>query len=354
MNLARLVAPARVWRTINVRFDQARIWYKITYERGKVLATDSDVWKTFDDPALLRDPRRFYHADGPPPRVETRDEGRRAGARVTRFAFATHHPLKYAESNRAVGWFYRRDDRAPIVLVSHGWAHRSLRGIELMYVRRLLDAGFSVAFVSHPLHFDRTPAGAYSGELLVSADVVLTVEGFRQAVADLCATARWLRSTGHPDIGVFGYSLGGYVAGLLAVVRDDWAFVVLGGAGDSLASPILDTPLGRNVRDDLAACGMLDRRKVERAWAVISPGRLRPRLAPERILLVAGRYDRIMLPASVRRLHRAWDRPPIVWLDRGHYALLATTGGLLRRAVPFMRGRAGLDEGARAAGRGRG
>jgi len=337
MNLARAVAPARVWRTINVRFDQARIWYKITYERGRVLATESDVWRTYDDPLLLREPRRFFHADGPVPRVETRDETRRVGARVVRFSFPTLHPLKHPESNRAVGWLYSRDPRAPIVLVSHGWAHRSLRGIERMYVRRFLDAGFSVAFVSHPLHFDRTPAGTYSGELLVSADVVLTVEGFRQAVADLCGTARWLRAAGHPTIGVFGYSLGGYVAGLLAAVRDDWAFVVLGGSGDSLASPILDTALGRNVREDLAACGMLERQRVERAWAIISPGRLRPRMPKERILMVAGRYDRIMLPASVRRLHRAWGRPRIEWLNRGHYALLATTGILLKLAVPFMR-----------------
>ncbi len=345
MNLGRAVAPARVWRTLNVRFDQARIWYKITYARGRVLATESDVWKSFDDPVLLQDPRRFFHADDPVPQVEVRDEKRRLAARVVRFSFPTLHPLKHPESNRAVGWLYSRDPRAPIVLVSHGWAHRSRRGPEHSYVRRFLDAGFSVAFVSHPLHFDRTPAGTYSGELLVSGDVVLTVEGFRQAVADLCGTARWLRAAGHPTIGVFGYSLGGYVAGLLAAVRDDWAFVVLGGSGDSLASAILDTPIGRNVREDLAACGMLERQRVERAWAVISPGRLQPRVSKDRILIVAGRYDRIMLPASVRRLHRAWDRPRIEWLDRGHYSLLATTGGLLQRAIPFMR--AGSGSGGR-------
>ena len=54
-----------------------------------------------------------------------------------------------------------------------------------------------MAFVAHPLHFERTPPGAYSGELVVSADVVLTVEAFRQGVIDMLGTANWLRAGGH-------------------------------------------------------------------------------------------------------------------------------------------------------------
>jgi hypothetical protein len=134
-----------------------------------------------------------------------------------------------------------------------------------------------------------------------------------------------------------GYSLGGYLAGIMAAVRGDWTFVVIGGAGDGAVSPILDTPLGKNIREDLQACGMLDRDKLTRAWRIISPGAFRPRVPKDRILLVAGRYDRIMLPQSVRRLWNAWDRPTLHWLKRSHYTLLATNGGLLAHAIPFMR-----------------
>jgi hypothetical protein len=208
-------------------------------------------------------------------------------------------------------------------------------------VRPFLKAGFSVVFVAHPLHFERTPPGAYSGELVVSADLVLTAEAFRQGVIDMIGAATWLRAAGHHAIGLFGYSLGAYLAGIMAAVRGDWAFVVLGGAGDSPVSPILDTPLGRNIREDLEACGMLDRGKVTRAWRIISPGAFRPKVPKERILLLAGRYDRIMLPVSVRRLWNAWGRPRLQWLDRGHYGLLATNRGLMAHAIPFMRGMAG-------------
>lgn len=326
-------------RALNVSFDNFRIWYKITYRRGRVLATRGDDWRALEDPAHFEDPGCFYRDDGVVPRVDEKLLGRMAGAEIIRFTFPTLHPMRFPETNVAVGRFYRRvrSDRAPVVLISHGWAHRTLKAIEHLYVRPFLEAGFSVAFVMHPLHFERAPRGTYSGELVVSADVVLTVEAFRQGVIDMLGAARWLRAGGFRAIGLFGYSLGGYLAGLMAAVRGDWSFVVLGGTGDSLVSPIFDTPLGRNIREDLQACGMLDREKVRRAWRVISPGSFRPRISKERILLVAGRYDRIMLPASVRRLWSAWGRPPIHWLDRGHYGLLATNRGLMAHAVTFMR-----------------
>lgn len=332
-------APARLWKALNVRFDDFRVWYKITYRRGRILATEGDAWQSLDAPAHFEDPSVFYHGDGVVPRVETRRVGHIAGAEVHRFTFPTLHPMKFPETNLAVGRFYRHRGapQAPVVLISHGWAHKTLKTIEHLYVRPFVRAGFSVAFVAHPLHFERTPPGAYSGELVVSADVVLTVEAFRQGVIDMLAAANWLRSEGHSTIGVFGYSLGAYLAGIMAAVRGDWAFAVLGGVGDSPVSPILDTPLGRNIREDLAACGMLDRAKLARAWKVISPAAFRPRVPKERILIIAGRYDRIMLPASARRLWRAWGRPPIQWMNRGHYALLATNRGLMSHALPFMK-----------------
>jgi hypothetical protein len=334
----RAPSRGRLWRALNVRLDAFRIWYKINYQRGRILATEGSAWQALDAPDYFEDPARFYRGDGAIPMVRQEVAGRIAAAEVSRFTFPTLHPLKFPESNVAVGRLYRntRLERAPVVMISHGWAHRSLRIVERLYVRPFLRAGFSAACVTHPLHFERTPRGTYSGEILISADVVLTVEAFRQGVADMIGAANWLRSAGHPTIGLFGYSLGGYLAGIAAALRDDWAFVVLGGTGDSPISPILDTPLGRNIRDDLAACGMLDRARLSRAWRIISPGSFRPRVSRERVLLVAGRYDRIMLPQSVRRLWRAWGRPRLEWLDRGHYTLLATNRGLMARAIPFM------------------
>jgi hypothetical protein len=333
-------APAsRLLRALQIRLDRARIWSKVTRQRGRVLATHDDSWKTHDDPAYLKDPGRFYRGRAALPEVSVEATGRIRDADVLRFRFPTLHPLDFPETNVAIGRLYlsKRDPLGPVVLISHGWAHRTPKTIEHLYVRPFVKAGFSVAFVSHPFHLERTPRGSYSGELVVSADVVLTVEAFRQGVIDLIGTAEWLRARGHRQVGVLGYSLGGYLAGIMGAIRGDWAFVVMGGNGDTPVSPILDTPLGQNIREDLAACGMLDRARLTRAWTIISPGAFRPKVPRERILMVAGRYDQIMLPRSVRRLWTAWDRPELHWLRRSHYTLLATNGGLLGHAIPFMR-----------------
>jgi acetyl esterase/lipase len=336
---ARRPGPPRILRALQIQLDHMRIWSKVTWNRGRVLSTRDTSWEAHDDPAWFAEPRRFYSGRATMPDVVESPIGRIAGAEVVRFSFPTLRPNEYPETNLAIGRLYRStlDPDAPVVVISHGWAHRTLKTIEHLYVRPFVRAGFSVAFVSHPFHLERTPRGSYSGELVVSADVVLTVEAFRQGVVDLIGTADWLRSRGARRVGVMGYSLGGYLAGIMAAVRGDWSFVVMGGAGDTPVSPILDTPLGKNIREDLAACGMLDRTKLTRAWKIISPGAFRPRVAKRRILMVAGRYDRIMLPRSVRRLWNAWDRPELHWLARSHYTLLATNGGLLAHAIPFMR-----------------
>jgi pimeloyl-ACP methyl ester carboxylesterase len=330
-----------MWKTICAGIDDYRIWYKITWQRGRILATDAGAWRRYADPLPFSSPGTFFPCDGAVPPVRVTEEPRLSGARVRRLEFPTLHPLPFPETNRAVGHLYTPASlpAAPVVVLSHGWAHRGRGGIEHLYIRPLLRRGLSVLLMAHPLHYERTPGGAYSGELMVSGDAALTVEAFRQAVADTGAAVNYLLSEGFGPWGLFGYSLGGYVAALLACVRRDAAFLVVAGCGDSVISPILETKLGRNVREDLSQCGLLDREKLEIFWGTISPSRWALALPRERVLLVAGRYDRIMLPGSVERLWRAWGRPELRWLPRGHYTLLAAPRALMRASLPFIRQR---------------
>jgi len=325
--------------------DSYRIWHKVTFERGRILRTTDNSWEAFDRPEHYAEPRRVFGDGDRVPQVSVRPRGGTELAEVSSFSFPALHRIEgypYAETNVATGRIYRLRGarRAPMAVLSHGWAHRGeggLRAVEVIYVEPLLKAGFSVALLSHPFHFERTPAGTYSGELMVSGDVVLTVEAFRQSVADLVGLVNWLRGSGDAVVGLVGYSLGGYLAALVACLRDDLDFVVIGAAGGSVVSPILDTGLGVNVREDLASTGMDHREQLERAWGIISPERLSLRVDSRKVLLVAGRYDRIMLRDSVVRLWEKWGRPPISWEDQGHYTLLAVPGRLVRRSLVLLR-----------------
>src|SRR5262245_10276163 len=88
-------APARLWKALNVRFDEFRVWYKITYRRGRVLATEGDAWRALDAPEYFDDPSLFYHGNGIVPRVARQAVGRIPGAEVFRFTFPTLHPMKF-------------------------------------------------------------------------------------------------------------------------------------------------------------------------------------------------------------------------------------------------------------------
>jgi len=323
---------------LGAAIDHYRIWYKITFQRGRILSTSADAWRRYADPPPFPRAEAFFPCDGRVPEARLAEEPAPAGLRIRKIEFPTLHPLPIPETNRAVGRLYSPASRplSPLVVLCHGWAHRDRRGIERLYVRPFVRRGWSVLFLSHPLHFERTPKGTYSGELMVSGDAALTVEAFRQAVADTGGAVNFLQARGWESWGLFGYSLGGYIASLLGCVRSDPSFLVAAGCGDSVMSPILETRLGRNVREDLRNTGLEDPARLEAFWGTISPSRWKPAVDRERILLVAGRHDRIMLPESVRRLHAAWNRPELRWLPRGHYTLLATPGALLREAIPFM------------------
>ncbi len=327
--------------------DDYRIWHKITFERGRILRTRDASWETLDRPEHYREPCLVYPVNGtrPEPALAPLAEG--SLAEVTRFTFPSLHPITaypYPETNTVTGRLYRlrRAPDAPWIVVSHGWAHDAVRGIEMVYVEPLLKSGYNVALPAHPFHLERTPRGTYSGELMVSGDVALTVEAFRQAVADLCAVANWLAASGPGGgrrVGLLGYSLGGYMASLVACLRDDLGAVVIAAAGHSVVSPILETRLGVNVREDLSWSGMDRPDRLERAWGVISPGRLPLRMSPSRVLLLAGIWDGIMLRSSVHRLWEGWGRPPSLWEREGHYTLLAVPGRVVRRSLAFLRER---------------
>ena len=55
---------ARVLRALHASLDHYRIWHKITFARGRILATEGEAWRSLDDPDYFRDPGLFYRVDG--------------------------------------------------------------------------------------------------------------------------------------------------------------------------------------------------------------------------------------------------------------------------------------------------
>ena len=62
------------------------------------------------------------------------------------------------------------------------------------------------------------------------------------------------------------------------------------------------------------------------------------RLAGKRLLMIAGKVDEVVPPASTRALWEAAGRPPIRWYDCGHYSAIGYLLPGIRETVEFLAG----------------
>jgi hypothetical protein len=206
--------------------------------------------------------------------------------------------------------------RSPTMFLLHALMSVSDRGYR-RWSQRLNERGWSAIFVHLPYHYDRCPPGVPSGAMAVTANLVRTVEGLRQATVELRLAMAALRARGCRRIGVWGQSYGALIGGLLAAVEPElhtaW-----------LLEPILDlshalwvSPATLAVRRQLRAAGITPE-LTSRGLQEICPSRRAPAMAPERILLLAGRFDRIAPAAVVRQVRDRWRGSHYADFCQGH------------------------------------
>lgn len=192
--------------------------------------------------------------------------------------------------------------------------------------------GLNVAIPVLPLHGPRR-TGRRGGDGFFSGDFVDTVHAQAQAVWDVRRLLRWLRDGGAPGIGLYGVSLGGYTAALLAGLEENVDCVIAGiPAADFL----------RLVRDLLppvllqaASYVGFPFEDIRKMLRVVSPLAIAPRVPHERRYLYAGIADRLASPGHVWELWHHWERPRLAWYGGGHVSFLweAQVEALLREAL---------------------
>jgi hypothetical protein len=284
------------------------------------------------DPALLREPRRFFDhraEDLEPLDVKVRrarllQRGRVERTRV-RLTYRPHAAI--AENPEPVEvevpverW---RHDGVPAatVLAIHGFTMGTPRidSVVLM-ASHWYRAGLDVALVTLPHHGVRTPDGArFSGESFAVPHVSRLAEAVRQASFELLALRRWLAADRGAPTGALGLSLGGYLTALMASLDSELAFAV------PMAPPVCIGDLAwrffeRSSRRSDAVPPIFGRLDLREAFRVHSPLAHGPAIPKERLLIVAGRGDRIVPPEHPQSLYLHWGAPDIHWFNGGHLA----------------------------------
>jgi hypothetical protein len=166
-----------------------------------------------------------------------------------------------------------------------------------------------------PLHGQRK-RGWRSGVGYLDGDILDTVHAEAQAMWDLQRMLSWIRGQGAPGVGVYGLSLGGYNAALLAGLDSDLRCAIAGIPATDFAS-VLWHHGPRPELEALEAHG-LHRADVEELFSVISPLSLKPQLPQASRAIFGGVADRIVAPGQVRDLCDHWDRPATVWYQGAH------------------------------------
>ena len=221
--------------------------------------------------------------------------------------------LAHADNRVASARLFRREQPRPVAVLVHGYMSGHY-GVEqrIWPVDELDDAGFDVALFVLPFHAKR--AGEKRGApLFPGRDPRYTNEGFRQAVGDLRGFVRYLRSSGHPRVGLFGMSLGGYTATLTASVEPNLDFLVPVVPLACLA----DFSREQGLLGERSAESDSLHRALEDVYRGVSPLTAPSLVRPDRIVVVGARADRITPISHARRLATHLSAP-LVAFRGGH------------------------------------
>lgn len=275
---------------------------------------------------FLDDPAKFFAEPGPLTGVDVVPVRRRNRSYARLRWESSYRPLPgepggqrwsgYQSNDRGYGLMLRHAEPRPWLVCIHG-TEMGHAGIDLAIFRAWHlheQLGLNVVLPVLPMHGPRSrelpKAAVFPGE-----DVLDDIHATAQSVFDVRGLLSWIRAE-QPDalIGVYGLSLGGFVAALVASLDRDLTCAVLG-------VPVADLIelLGRHsglARDDprwraLELAAPLSR--------MISPLSLTPRVPPEGRFIYAGMADQVVHPREqVARLWEHWGRPDIEWYRGGH------------------------------------
>lgn len=166
-----------------------------------------------------------------------------------------------------------------------------------------------------PLHGPRR-IGWRSGDYFLDGDLLDLAYAEAQALWDLRRTLAWIRQQEEqPRIGVFGISLGGYNASLLANYDGGLDFVIAGIPVIDLAAALwrVMPPAHMNYFTSQG----IDESNYRDILRVVSPLARQPLVDKERLLILGGAADRIVVPHHPIQLSRHWG-VPVHWYQGSH------------------------------------
>ena len=252
------------------------------------------------------------------------------------FTFPSQRPCECAENNVVHGRLYRRAkdwQTFPSIMLLHGGSDSLNHWYRFpLKVPAIHFAGFNAATLVAPYHFQRRV------HRIEAFDHLRVAKAFAQAVAESRALTGWLLDQGCPSVALFGFSLGGWLAGLAATRDGRLRAVILALPGvrrDYRATRgecVLWRPMRKALEKQKAAREELDKTPMNVTLS-------QPVIPKENVLLIQGRYDSFVEAEQTEELWQKWKQPEIWRLPHGHISWMLApgmTGEMLRWRSPRL------------------
>jgi len=246
------------------------------------------------------------------------------------FRFPTPRPCDFTENNIVHGRLYRCPERwreRPVIILLNGWNDSASYQLRFpLLARRCNRAGFNVATLVAPYHFQRRPRqrGAFD-----SGDFLLWAERTAQGIAEIRALTGWLLREGCPAVALWGFSMGAGDAGMAVCHDARLAAVVLASPAVRFRPWVEQLAVRPRIRGRLQSTRELCERMNLTVMNLTMTQLAIPR---ENILLIEGIYDLICSKDDIEDLWQSWGQPDIWRLPHGHVSVCC--GG-----VPGLPGR---------------
>jgi len=234
------------------------------------------------------------------------------------FSFATPRPTPFLENNTVHGRLYRCErkwEERPTVILLHGWNDVIDHRWRFPAIARQINyQGINAATLEAPYHFQRRPRQLGSWSNFLCPDILRTTKAAAQAIAEIQAFAEWLRQQGCPAVGLWGVSLGAWLAGLAGCHDARWSCLVLMAPIARLDLVIEKVAFCRHIR------AALQGQPAVTGWLNLTS--CRPAISTSDILLIEAEHDLFMAKETVEELWRAWNQPAIWRVPEGHISVL--------------------------------
>ena len=244
------------------------------------------------------------------------------------FRFASPVQTLAPRNNLVIGRLYPVSPdwrKSPTAILLHGWnADLCYRYLFPYLASQLKGKGMNTAILGLPYHMHRRPqTGAVTD--FISSDLRRMLEATRQALADIRALYRWMEAQSGPGVGLWGFSLGAWLTGLMLEMEPGLRWGVLTTPIARMDRAMKELPFCEPVRKALA------RETLD--FGELNLGTRPPRIALNRILLMESAHDLFAPAETVEELWRQWGNPEIWRLPQGHISVLLSVKTLQRTAA---------------------